>query len=116
VRRIPERLSEDSKRRRAKKVKRDKQAFVRGPIPLSWVQEASRLPGKALAVAMAVYYRDGFEGKREPVAITGKLLEGFGVNTKAGYRALAALEQAGLIAVERHRGRCPRVTLIEKAR
>ena len=112
--RIPERPSEDTRQRRAKKAKRDHEAFVRGPIPLVWIQRASRLPGKGLAVSMAIWYRSGCENGRGPVALTGKLLERFGVSAKASYRALVALEGEGLIAVERHRGRCPRVTIIKK--
>jgi hypothetical protein len=35
----------------------------------------------------------------------------FGVGRFAAYRGLAALERAKLVHVERHRGRCPLVTI-----
>ena len=36
-----------------------------------------------------------------------------GLDRHAAYRALNALEGAGLIAVQRHRGRCPIVTILD---
>ncbi|MBT6157400.1 MAG: hypothetical protein HOL01_04970 [Planctomycetaceae bacterium] len=42
------------------------------------------------------------------------MIERFGVNRQAGYRALAALEDAGLVTVDRKPGRCPLVSIREK--
>lgn len=38
-----------------------------------------------------------------------------GVGRKAVAAALARLEQVGLVTVERHRGRAPRVTILDSA-
>jgi hypothetical protein len=46
------------------------------------------------------------------VRATGKVLLRFGVQRKAAYRCLAALESAGLVAVDRRPGRCPEVTIL----
>ena len=110
---IPQRLSEQSQYRRAKKAKRQGAQFLRGPVPLAWLYRAAKLPGKALAVSLAVHYKAGVENTREPIAVTAKLLERFGVSRKAGYRGLEALERTGLVSVDRRRGRCPRVTISE---
>ena len=51
--------------------------------------------------------------KSDRVTISISKLEVMGVSRYAAYRALKALEQAGLIRVHRHRGRMPRVTVTE---
>lgn len=83
-----------------------------GPIPLTWLSKACRLRGRALAVAMALWFKAGVQRKAPTVVLSHVLLNRFGVtNRKAGYHGLALLEAAGLVEVERHRGRCPRVTI-----
>jgi hypothetical protein len=72
---------------------------------------AARLPGKALAVGLAIWFHAGLEKRRE-VQLAGSTMVAMGINRAAGYRGLAALEKAGLITVERHRGRRARVTLV----
>ena len=88
--------------------------FVKGPIPLTWLSKACRLRGKALAIAMALWFKAGVQRNVPTVVLSSTLLKRFGVtNRKSGYRGLALLEAAGLVEVERHRGRCPRVTIRE---
>ncbi len=108
---ITEKLSEASIERRRRSRKRQAGEFIRGPLPLAWVSHAATLPGKSLAVGMAIWFRTGCRPDRKYVSVCNSTLKRFGVSRTAGYRALRALEQAGLITVERHRGRCPRVTL-----
>src|SRR5262249_17899727 len=86
--------------------------FLRGPIPLKWLTMASSLPGKALHVALAIWYGSGLR-KSAMVPLSRKWLTSFGVNRYAAYRALTALEKQGLISVQRHRGRKPIVTLLD---
>lgn len=86
--------------------------FLKGPIPLHWLREAALLPGKALAICLAIWFKAGATKKRT-VHLTSKLLDKFGVGRKAGYRGLKKLESAGLISVYRHAGRCPRVTILD---
>jgi hypothetical protein len=86
--------------------------FLLGPIPLAWLCPACRLRGKALTVAMALWFQAGLQGGSPTVVLTRSLLRQFGVTDRhAGYRALKALEAADLVEVERHTGRCPRVTI-----
>jgi len=65
-----------------------------------------------LHVALAVWHQGDLE-KRNGVKLTWNLLDRFGATPDAGARGLAALEQAGLVSVQRHRGRCPVVTINE---
>jgi hypothetical protein len=84
--------------------------FLKGPIPLRDITVASRLPGRALAVFLAVHHRVALT--RNPVvALPKRLLAEFGVGKDAKAGALRALETAGLIRVERQAGRQPKIRL-----
>lgn len=84
--------------------------FLKGPIPLSDIAKASRLPGRALAVLLAVHHRQALT--RNPVVTLPKrLLDELGVTKDAKARALRALEVAGLVRVERKSGQSPKVRL-----
>jgi hypothetical protein len=85
--------------------------FLKGPVPLPWLALAGRQPGKALHVAVVLWFLAGVM-RSSTVALSGEVLKPFGVDRRAGHRGLTALERAGLVAVERHRGRQPRVTLL----
>lgn len=86
--------------------------FVKGPIDWQWLAAAGQLPGKALHVALTLRLLEGMETTRT-VALSSARLEEVGVSRHAAYRALHALEDAGLVKVVRHRGRQPRVTVLE---
>lgn len=109
---VLERLSDLSKRQRQERAKRREKRFIRGPIPLWWVERASWLPGRALAVGMAIWFKSGMTLPGAEVPVTPALVKPFGVTRQARYRAVRALENAGLIVVSRHRGRCPRVRIV----
>jgi hypothetical protein len=87
--------------------------FLRGPIPLSWWGRACELPGKALAVASAVWWLAGVRGGKDNLRLTSPVLERFGVTDRSTkYRALRALKKAGLIRVDGERGKNPEVTIL----
>lgn len=113
---VGERLSEASLRRRQAHQKRHRSHFLRGPIPVAWLARATVLPGCSLAVGLAVWYSAGRQRKQTGLSICNTLLGQFAVQRVAGYRGLRALEQAGLVKVERHRGRCPRVAILSANR
>ena len=86
--------------------------FLKGPISWKWLCTAASLPGKALHVAIGLKFLEGLK-KSNTVPLSGKVLNDLGVNRRAKYRVLTALEDAGLIFVERHSGRNPVVTILE---
>jgi hypothetical protein len=86
--------------------------FLKGPIPLPWLSSAARLPGKALAVGLALWFESGRKRRRQ-VTLTGPILERFRVSRFATYRALHFLEQAALVTVDRRVGKNPIVTLLD---
>lgn len=84
--------------------------FLKGPIPMSYLQRAAVLPGKALAVYICITHQCDLTG-RITVTLPKSLLAKFGVSRDAKARALRELERAGLVSVEREPGRAVRVTL-----
>lgn len=89
------------------------QKFVKGPIPLDWLSVAAKLPGKALHVAVALWFRAGIRKSNQMRFPMSWLDRVFGVNRTSAYRGLAVLEKGGLVSVVRHRGRASIVTLLE---
>ena len=88
--------------------------FIKGPLPLPWFEVAAALPGKALHVALAIWFQVGLE--RRPTIKLGRALTArFGVSRDAKYDALHRLTAAGLVEVEQQPGRAPLVTVIQQA-
>ena len=96
----------------SKRPQRLKGEFLKAPIPLEWLSLACCLPGKTLAVGLAIWFESGRK-KRRKVILTGPILDRFGVNRFAEYRALRALERAGLARVERSLGKNPEVEIMD---
>ena len=84
--------------------------FIRGPLPMSWLARAARLPGKALHVGLLLWFRVGCE-RSNVVRLTRRHGDLFVLDRHTAYRGLRALERAGLVNVARHRGRCPVMTV-----
>lgn len=87
--------------------------FLKGPIPLAWLEVAAGLPGKSLHAGVALWYAAG-RAKSASVLLSNIAGLHFSLDRNAKYRALAWLEEAGLIAVERKLGRAPVVTLLNR--
>ena len=86
--------------------------FIQGPIPMTWVQRAAALPGKAFHLGMALWFMAGMTKNRR-VRVTHKLASQFSVGRKAIARCLKQLQGAGLASVEQRAGRSPEVTILE---
>jgi hypothetical protein len=89
--------------------------FLKGPIPGEWLTRAAGLSFRALRVGLALWYLAGMT-KRRAVKPTWDTWQRFGLSPDAGGRGLIALEQAGLVAVDRSPGRCPVVTILESGK
>jgi hypothetical protein len=84
--------------------------FLRGPIPLEWLRRAAALPGKALAVGLALWFLRGLRNRRT-VRLTRRTLKRFDIGRKPGYLGLKNLLAAGLVHVRRQVGKSPIVTI-----
>jgi hypothetical protein len=100
--RMPANGSHPGKQRRS-----DTALFLR-PVPLAWLLAAADLPGKALQVGLAIWFYSGLRPGRD-VVFSHAMLARFRVPRETGRRALAALEQAGLVTVIRRPPKAPRV-------
>ena len=97
----------------AELTKRQSARYLRGPVPLAWLQAAACLPGRALQVGLALWYLLGVtKSKSATVSLSSVRLAGFGVDRSAKRRALAALAGAGLITIDQVPGRNPVITVI----
>ena len=87
--------------------------FLRGPVPLAWLQRAMKLSGAALSVGIILWHFQGL--KKSPTFKVGirDLAKYIGRSRATSQRALQALEEHGLIGVERNNGRKHIVTIIE---
>ena len=96
---------------RARAARREAQ-FIKGPLPLGWVAKAARAGHpQALPVLLALKYKT--DTLRQPwVKPPAAVLRLLGVDKDARSRAIAALERAGLVQVQRRRGRPPLVRLV----
>lgn len=86
--------------------------FLRGPIPMAWLDVARALPGRAIHVAIEIWHWR-FIKKSMTVKINLSRMGRFGVTRPTASRGLQALESAGLVRVEREPGRAPVVTIID---
>jgi hypothetical protein len=86
--------------------------FLKGPIPLNWLNRASQLPGKSLHVAVAIWYLAGLN-KLSTIKLNQAVVSGFSVTRHSKYRALACLEKARLISVHKAPGCLPVITILE---
>ena len=96
---------------RARAARREAQ-FIKGPLPLGWLAKAARAGHpQALPVLLALKYKT--DTLRQPwVKPPATVLRLLGVDKDARSRAIAALERAGLVQVQRRRGRRPLVRLV----
>ncbi len=85
--------------------------FLKGPIPLWWLEGAGKLPGKALHVGISLWFLSGVT-KSDTVRFNQCQQERYGVKRDAARRAIQALEKANLIAVNRGCGKRQEVTII----
>lgn len=85
--------------------------FLKGPVPMSWLAAAAKLPGKALAVGVALWRLSGAV-KSRTVILSNAEVEVLGVDRNAKSRALRALQQEGLVSVDQRPGCLPRVTIL----
>jgi hypothetical protein len=88
--------------------------FLGGPIPMRWIEQAAPLPGHAWKLACALWFEALCKKEKwATVQPTRRTLRRFGLLSQSTYyRALTALEAAGLVSVEARVGRRPLVTIL----
>ena len=91
--------------RHRRAIRRLKVPFVRGPIPLDWLQKAMKLGGAAISVGVILWYFKGL--KKLSIFKIGiqDIANLIGRSWLTAKRGLIALEKERLIAIQRHNGR-----------
>lgn len=85
--------------------------FLKGPISWPWLVQAAKQPGSAFKLAIKIWFLVGMRRSRT-VKVSLSRIKDLGVSPPSGSRALRALEEAGLLQVERKPGCAPLVTVI----
>lgn len=85
--------------------------FLKGPIPLSWLTQASKLSGKVLHVSIALWFLYGINKGKE-FKVQHKFVKAFGIHRSTFYKAIKSLETVGLIQKSKTRGQTHRVRII----
>lgn len=99
-------------KRGRKRIPRQVGPFIRGPIPLNWLDGVLSLPGRVpLVVALALVYQSGLEGSAT-VRFTRKLRNRFGLAARSVSRTLEKMESMGLVRIHRPPGRCREVEIL----
>ena len=88
--------------------------FIRGPLPVSWLAAAVRAGGSAPAVGLVLWYCRGLQRGAPRVRLAPARVRELGLSDDAARRGLGALEHAGLVIVERARGKAPFVTIVDR--
>lgn len=86
--------------------------FLKGPIPMAWLQSAAGLPGKALSVAVAIRYLAGMIGM-SGIRLNRRVLRDMRISRDACSDGVRRLEAAGLIRVTRSPGARPHIDIVE---
>ena len=103
--------TEKVSRRKRTMVRRVDGLFIRGPIPMNWLQAASKLGVSALWVGCVLWHLFGVK-KSATFLVSNLHLHRWGVDRFAKSRALKALSDAGLIMIEGRGKRSPKVTIV----
>ena len=86
--------------------------FIKGPISLEWISRANALPGKTGAVGLALWFLVGVQ-KSRTIKLTGEVEQIAACHRKTIYQALANLEVAKLVQIEKKSGSRPIVTICD---
>jgi hypothetical protein len=91
---------------------RQGEKFLKGPVPWAWLESAMRLPGKALHVALALWWEAGCANRRTVRFCLNGSLPG-GLTRQSARRGLRRLAAGGLVTIRHLPGRGLEVTLSE---
>jgi hypothetical protein len=95
----------------ARKSKRKEWQRLYTVIPREWelrLLEAKRISTYRLAIELLYLH---WHGKGKPITVSSKVAKAVKLSVRSKWRALAELEQLGLIETDRSRRRSPRVIL-----
>jgi hypothetical protein len=96
--------------RRKRGLVKQRGRFSLGLFPFAWIKACREAHPEAVSLALVIHGYARMRGG--PVSVSEALGQQIGMSRKIRYRALAALEAAGLVRVERKPGRAPLATVV----
>ena len=104
--------SRASSQKRQHRIPRQQGLFIKGPIPLAWLDGVLKIPGAAvLKTALALWFRSGLE-KTSTIRFTSKMMRRFMISPKSATRALEQMQASGLVRVHHRPGCCRDVEIL----
>ena len=85
--------------------------FLKGPIPITWLNRAALLPGKAINVALAIRWLSDMNAN-SAIKLSRKSMALFNFSSDAASDAIRRLESGGLIKVQRRPGQRPMIEIL----
>jgi DNA-binding MarR family transcriptional regulator len=92
-----------------RKIQKRRKHFVQ--VPWTWIERLEGATGQTYRLALVLLYLH-WKGKSAPTKLPNGMLKIDGVSRQSKWRALADLEQRGLINVERRPKRSPIIRLL----
>jgi hypothetical protein len=87
--------------------------FLRGPIPMPWLQRVGRLPKSAITLGIALWHHVGLNKAVAQVKVTKRVRDGMGLSRRQAQAGVHQLADAGLIRIcKGGEGRCTVVELV----
>jgi hypothetical protein len=86
--------------------------FIKGPIPLAWLDGVLLMGGRALNVALAIWYQVGLR-KSKTITLPRTTTKLFRVTRHNVWRALKRMEEARMIFVLRRKGKLSHITILD---
>jgi DNA-binding transcriptional ArsR family regulator len=92
------------------RITKESALFIKGPIPLSWINAAKDGSQATMCVALALLFARGIRGNH--FKFTPNFHKPFSLPRQSLYRGLKRLEAKGLISCVRKRGSSPVITIL----
>ncbi len=83
-------------------------------VPLDWLKSACGAHGRGVEVGCVLWFRARADRSKTVRLSRHVILDVIGLDPQAARRALRALEQAGLVRVDRQHGRAPIVEIVHQ--
>jgi len=87
--------------------------FLKGPVPLDWLQRAMKLGLGPLSVGIVLWYLRGLKKSESFKVGIGDIGGLVSCSWRTTHRSLRSLEQQGLVTMERRPGRKHLITITE---
>jgi hypothetical protein len=97
--------------RRGRRISHIQGKYIAGPLDFAWLSAARELGVTVLWVGLGLWFLRGLRHS-DSFIVSNLMMREWGVEPDAKSRALRALENAGLITVERRGKRSPIATLV----